>query len=70
MNETKLKNLIKYKMNVVESIIDGLPAKMSEDVKNLSRIILEGVNESFQEQKEQPAAKSKSKDKLENVTIE
>jgi len=57
-------------MNVVESIIDGLPAKMSEDVKNLSRIILEGVNESLQEQKKKPVSKSKSKDKLENITID
>jgi hypothetical protein len=70
MNEMLIKNLIKYKLNIVESIIDTLPEKMSEDAKNLGKIILEGVNESFQEIKEQPVKKPKSEVKLENITID
>lgn len=70
MNETLIKEIIKCKLNIIESIIDSLPTKMAEEVKDLSRIVLEGANESFQEMKKQPAKKTKSENKLQSVSIE
>ncbi|KJS84741.1 MAG: hypothetical protein JM58_10500 [Peptococcaceae bacterium BICA1-8] len=70
MNETLIKEIIKYKLNVAGTIIDHLPTIMSEEIKNLGRAVLEGVNESSQEIKEQQSKKAKSADKLENVPIE
>jgi hypothetical protein len=70
MNEVLIKNLIKYKMNVADSVINSLPAKMSEDLKSLRKIILDSVNESYQDIKDQPVKKSKPENKLQNVEIE
>jgi len=70
MNEKLIKDLIKCKLNIVDSIIDSLPAKMSEGVKGLGRIVLESVNESSEEMKKQPAKKPSSENKLQNVSIE
>lgn len=68
MNEILIKSLIKHKLDMVDLIVNSLPEKVSEEVKGLGRIILESVNESFREKKEQPGGKSKGK--LENVPIE
>lgn len=70
MNEELLKELIKLKMYTACEILDFLPPKVSEEVKNLGRIVLEGINESTKEMKEQQGIKSKPSDKLDNVPIE
>ncbi|MDF2889930.1 MAG: hypothetical protein K0R80_297 [Clostridia bacterium] len=70
MNEEIIKNLVKYKLNLAEAILDSLPEKLSQDARKLGKLILDGVNESLQEMKEKPVEKSKSSDKLENITIE
>jgi hypothetical protein len=70
MNEILIKNLVKYKLNVADSIINCLPAKMSEDLKSLDKIILDSANESLQDIKEQPVKKTKPENKLQNVEIE
>ncbi|MGE5630900.1 MAG: hypothetical protein ACM3TR_07360 [Caulobacteraceae bacterium] len=70
MNEALIKKVIKYKMDIAGEIVDCLPLKVSEEIKNLGRIVIEGLNESFQEMKEQPPKKSGKPDKLNKVTIE
>ncbi|MDF2531817.1 MAG: hypothetical protein K0Q65_1398 [Clostridia bacterium] len=70
MNEEIIKNLVKYKLNLAESMLDSLPEKLSQDARKLGKLILDGVNEGVQEMKEKPVEKSKSSDKLENITIE
>ena len=70
MNEALIRSIIKYKLNIADSIINSLPTKISEDVKNLSKIVLESVNEGFEEIKKQSFEKPKSENKLKNVSIE
>lgn len=70
MNEALIKKLIKHKLDLVNSIIDSLPEKISQDAKDLRKVILDSVNESFAEAEDQSAKKSKAENKLENVTIE
>ncbi|MDF2597153.1 MAG: hypothetical protein K0R69_3494 [Clostridia bacterium] len=70
MNEALIKDLIKCKLNIVDSIINSLPEKVSEDVKNLGRIVLESVNDSCEEIKKQPLMKLKTENKLQSVPIE
>lgn len=70
MNEKLIKELIKYKLNAANSIIDHLPAEMSMKVNNLRRVILEGVSEGLVEMKEQASKKSKPGDKLDSINIE
>lgn len=68
MNEILIKELIKYKLKVVNTTIDYLPAEISEGLRNLGRIILESVNENSRET--QTGKKTKDSNKLDNVPIE
>lgn len=70
MNETLIKELIRYKLNMADVIVGSLPAHMSEGIRKTGRIILEGINESCSERKEGNVSKSKHPDKLNNVPIE
>jgi hypothetical protein len=70
MNEVLIKELIKLKLNAANKVVNNLPPKMSEEIKDFGRIVLEGVTESCNEIKAQPASKPKHPGKLENVTIE
>ncbi len=60
MNEKIIKKLIRYKMNTAAKILDHLPSSISEEIKDTGRIILESINENYQEMKEQPPEKSKA----------
>lgn len=70
MNEALIRELLKYKLNAADIIINSLPSKISGEIKNLGRVILESVNEGLNEMKEQPASEAKRSDKLDNVPIE
>ena len=70
MNKALIKGLIKYKLNAADTIVNSLPPKISEEIKNFSRVILESVNESCNEMKEQAASKAKRSDKVDNIPIE
>lgn len=70
MNELLVKCLIKYKLNAAEIMVDRLPSEISKEIKVLGRVILESLNESSQEMKDQSDKKSKPSGKLSNVIIE
>ncbi|SKA77865.1 hypothetical protein SAMN05443428_10275 [Caloramator quimbayensis] len=68
MNETLIKKFIGYKLSTADKIINYLPLEVSKELRDLGRIILESLNENAQKIKEKPSVKSK--DKLNNITIE
>ncbi len=70
MNETLIKHLVKYKLKAAGAIISHLPPKLSGEIMDLGRMILEGINECSQELKEQPSQESKPSDQLDNILIE
>jgi hypothetical protein len=70
MNEILLKKIIKLKLNTAETVINQLPPEISKGFKEFGRIIFECVNEGFQETTENPSEKSKSSNKLNNISIE
>lgn len=70
MNEVLIKELIKCKLNAADRVINNLPPEISKEIKDLSRLILESINESCSERKENKESKPKASNKLENVPIE
>jgi hypothetical protein len=70
MDEELINKLIKYKLNAVGKIVDRMPEKMSAEIKDFGRVILESVNENVREMKEQPSKETKPSDKLNHVPIE
>jgi hypothetical protein len=70
MDDKLIKELIKCKLNVACNIIDHMPSGMSKEIKNMGRVILEGMNESSTQMKEQVASKTKYSNKLNNVPVE
>jgi hypothetical protein len=70
MNEALIKDIIKCKLKVADTIVGSLPPSISEEVRKLGRTILEGINESMDKTKEQAASTVKGSGKLENVHIE
>jgi hypothetical protein len=70
MNEMLIKNIIQYKLTATRKIINKLPADLSDEAKNLGRIVLESLNENFQEIKNQPENKIKSKNVINNIKID
>jgi hypothetical protein len=70
MNELLVRNLIRYKLNAAEAIVERLPLEISEEIEALGRVILECLNEGSQEMKKQPDKKSKPLDNIKNVIIE
>lgn len=70
MNELLVRNLIRYKLNAAEAIVERLPLEISEEIEALGRVFLESLNEGSQEMKKQPDKKSKPLDNLKNVIIE
>lgn len=68
MNEALIKRVIKLKLNAAETLANQLPREISKEFKDFSRIVLEAVNESYQEFKEKP--KSLNSNKLNNISIE
>ena len=59
MNETLVKNIVKYKLNAAEKLLDCLPSEISNSLKDLGRLMLKSINENSQELKEQPINKTK-----------
>ncbi|KUO70203.1 MAG: hypothetical protein APF77_23275 [Clostridia bacterium BRH_c25] len=70
MNEVFIKEIIKYKLHTANTIIGQLPPELSEEIRKIGKVILESLNEGFQDIKDQPAKKAKPSDKLNNVSIE
>lgn len=70
MNETLIKELIKYKLNMADAALNSLPPEVSGEIKKLGRVVLEGLNEGCKAIKEKPAPKVKDAEKLENIPIE
>jgi hypothetical protein len=70
MNELLVRNLIRYKLNAAEAIVERLPLEISKEIKALGRVILESLNEGSQEMKKQPDKETKPSNNLKNVIIE
>jgi hypothetical protein len=70
MNEELVKKIIQYKLQAASKIVNRLPADMSNEMKDLGRIILDSLNEGFQEIKKLPENKMKSKNVISNIRIE
>ena len=70
MNETIIKEVIKFKLQAAETLVDCLPTKVSEEIKDLGRIILQSVNENMNLINENSSKKSKQSDKLNDIPIE
>ncbi len=70
MNETLIKELVKYKLRAATAIVDHLPPELSGEIKELGRVLLESINEGFQEIKNHPSQESKPAKKLDDIPIE
>lgn len=70
MDDKLIKELIKCKLNAAGAIIEHMPPELSKEIKNMGIAILEGLNESSLEMKEQGSGKTKPSDKLYNVPVE
>ncbi len=70
MNEVIIKELIRIKINAARAIVDNLPPGMSQEIKDLGRIILRSVNEISQETERRPAKGTEPSDKVTGVPIE
>lgn len=60
MNEVLIKKVIQYKLNVINTVVELLPANVADEVKNIRAIILESVNEAFQEKSEAEGSTQKT----------
>jgi hypothetical protein len=70
MNEVLIKELVKFKLNAADALLDSMPSKVSEEIRSFGKVILESVNESCKEMKEKPPSKAKPSSKIDNVVIE
>lgn len=70
MNEKLIKELIRCKLDAANTIIDHMPSEMSEEIRNVGRVILEGLNESLEGIKERPSCKTGSSEKLNSIPVE
>ncbi len=70
MNEAMIKNIIDYKLSAARKLMSKLPPKVSEPLKDLGKIVLESINESSKEIKNQPAGKAKQTNELNNIKID
>lgn len=70
MNEEFIKKVINCKLNAAEAILDCLPPKVSQEIKQLGKIILEEVSEKLKEEGTQVSKKPKTSNKLESIPIE
>ncbi|WP_366924636.1 hypothetical protein MFMK1_001627 [Metallumcola ferriviriculae] len=68
MNETLIKELIKYKLGAAETIVDHLPKTLSAGLKELGQIVFEGINERYSDNTDKFSRKPA--DKLNSVPIE
>lgn len=70
MNEVLIKKVIAYKLNMANSILELLPEKVSKEVTTLRKVILESLNENFQEKTSAKDSSTKSTEGINSVTIE
>ena len=45
MNETLIKELIKYKIKIANEIINLMPPNAADEIRKISRIVMEGIEE-------------------------
>jgi hypothetical protein len=53
-----------------EKILNHLPQKISNNLKNVSKTILKSINESLQEINDEPIKKVKPRGEINNIKIE
>ncbi len=72
MNEALIKKLVQVKLDVAEEILEHLPSKQAEEVRDLGKIVLESLNDyaNSSEKKDQKGRSSKKKDEMCKVLIE
>lgn len=70
MNEALVKKVIQYKLNIAGSLIELLPSKVSDEVKSLGKVIMESMNENFQDKTKAHDQPTKSTEGINSVTIE
>ncbi|HYE83391.1 MAG TPA: hypothetical protein VEG39_14640 [Clostridia bacterium] len=70
MNEALVKEIVKCKLHIANTIIEQLPTEIAEEIRKTGKVILESLNEGSKDIKEQPVKKAKTSDKLNNVPIE
>lgn len=61
MNEMLIKKVIQYKLNLANTVVEMLPTTVADEVKNLRRLILESMNEAFQEKSEDEGSSTTKK---------
>ena len=69
MDKALINKLVKYKINLANKLVEYLPSKAAEEVKNLGRSLIESAYESASEPQEQPAKKSNPSHKSNNIPI-
>lgn len=67
MNETLIKELIKYKIRAANEIINSIPSGVADEIRKLGRIVLEGIEEGC---KNLGDTKPEGKNKINNIVIE
>lgn len=70
MNEALIKELIKHKLNAVNTIVNSMPPNVAEEVRDFSRIIMEGIEEGCKAINEKNTSNSRKSNKLDKIRIE
>jgi hypothetical protein len=70
MKQALIKKVVKYKLHAARMLVDCLPPKASEQIKDFGRVILEGINENCMEAENKVAHTAKDDERLDNITIE
>jgi fumarate hydratase class II len=70
MNKELIRKLVKCKLNLANELLKHLPPEMSEEIKNIGEIILESLNDTSREIKDQYQQKSGHSTNLNSVPVE
>jgi len=60
MNNLLIKKIIRYKLNAADVILDWMPLKKAEKIKNFGKIILEELNEHSNSSTKRESSSNKS----------
>lgn len=67
MNETLIKEFIKYKIKIANEIINSMPPDLADQIRKVGRIVMEGIEEGC---KSLGDTKLEGENKVKNIVIE
>lgn len=67
LNKALIKELIRCKLNAANAVVDSMPPEIAEEIRELGRLIVEGINECCNDIKTKNPSTT---NKLNNIPIE